>query len=92
VLAGPGTRKSATLVTLIDQLLSGHPAPRARLLTFARAATVQLGHLALDPERGQAREPGADAAVEGGDRVDLAVAVAEGLDLQVPNLAEKAGR
>jgi DNA helicase-2/ATP-dependent DNA helicase PcrA len=42
VLAGPGTGKSATLVALIDQLLSGQPAPRVRLLTFTRAATAEL--------------------------------------------------
>jgi hypothetical protein len=42
VLAGPGTGKSATLVALIDQLLSGTEAPRLRLLTFTRAATGEL--------------------------------------------------
>jgi len=42
VLAGPGTGKSATLVALIDQLLSGAEPPRLRLLTFTRAATGEL--------------------------------------------------
>lgn len=42
VLAGPGTGKSATLVALIDQLLSGAETPRLRLLTFTRAATGEL--------------------------------------------------
>jgi DNA helicase-2/ATP-dependent DNA helicase PcrA len=42
VLAGPGTGKSATLVALIDQLLSGGEAPRLRLVTFTRAATGEL--------------------------------------------------
>ena len=42
VLAGPGTGKSATLVALVDQLLSNRPAPRIRLLTFTRTATGEL--------------------------------------------------
>ena len=42
VLAGPGTGKSATLVALVDQLLSSTEAPRVRLLTFTRAATGEL--------------------------------------------------
>src|SRR3990170_603307 len=42
VLAGPGTGKSATLVALIDQMLSGTDPPRIRLLTFTRAATGEL--------------------------------------------------
>jgi hypothetical protein len=90
VLAGPGHPQASRLVDSSIQLLSGHPAPRARPLTFTRAATAQLGHLALDPERGQAHEPRADAAVEGGNRVDLAV-VDEGLDLHVPNLGREIG-
>ena len=44
ILAGPGTGKSATLVALIDQLLSGTEAPRLRLLTFTRAATGELAN------------------------------------------------
>lgn len=56
VLAGPGTGKSATLVALIDELLSGEEAPRVRLLTFTRAATAELakkvsGHPAAAAER-----------------------------------------
>jgi len=42
VLAGPGTGKSATLVALLDHLLSDQPAPRIKLLTFTRAATGEL--------------------------------------------------
>ena len=42
---------------------------------------AQLGHLALDPDRRQPREPVADAVVERGDGVDLAVAVFDRLDL-----------
>ena len=42
---------------------------------------AQVGQLALDPERRQALEPRRDALVEPGDRVDLAVAVDERLDL-----------
>ena len=42
---------------------------------------AELGHLALDPDRRQAREPVADAAVEGRHREDLPVAVLDRLDL-----------
>jgi superfamily I DNA/RNA helicase len=42
VLAAPGAGKSATLVALVDHLLAGNPAPRAKLLTFTRAATAEL--------------------------------------------------
>ena len=42
---------------------------------------AQLGHLALDPDGRQAREPVADAAVERGHREDPAVAVLDRLDL-----------
>lgn len=42
VLAGPGTGKSATLVALVNGLISDKPAPRIRLLTFTRAATAEL--------------------------------------------------
>jgi len=42
ILAGPGTGKSATLVALLTQLMSQDPKPRARLLTFTRAATAEL--------------------------------------------------
>src|SRR5262245_32984618 len=41
----------------------------------------QLRDLALDPDRGQAGEPGGDPAVERADGVDLAVAVRGRLDL-----------
>lgn len=40
--AGPGTGKSATLVALIEHLLSGRQKPKVRLLTFTRAATAEL--------------------------------------------------
>jgi hypothetical protein len=40
VLAGPGTGKSATLVALVDHLLTGNHALRVKLLTFTRAATL----------------------------------------------------
>src|SRR3990172_9417307 len=55
VLAGPGTGKSATLVALIDQMLSGTDPPRIRLLTFTRAATGELAQKA-------AAHPATDAA------------------------------
>ncbi len=42
VFAGPGTGKSATLVALVDELLSQTPTPRVKLLTFTRAATTEL--------------------------------------------------
>src|ERR1700682_3139838 len=48
VLAGPGTGKSATLVALLDRLLTGNPALRIKLLTFTRAATAELAHKVLD--------------------------------------------
>jgi hypothetical protein len=41
----------------------------------------QLRDLALDPDRRQALQPGGDAAVEGADGEDLAVAVLDRLDL-----------
>jgi DNA helicase II / ATP-dependent DNA helicase PcrA len=42
VLAGPGTGKSATVVALLNQLLSPDDPPRVRLLTFTRAASGEL--------------------------------------------------
>ena len=44
VLAGPGAEKSATLVTLIGEIVKEKPAPRVRLLTFTRAATAELAN------------------------------------------------
>lgn len=46
LLAGPGTGKSATLVALLTDLLSGPTPPRVRLLTFTRAATAELAQKA----------------------------------------------
>jgi len=42
IFAGPGTGKSATLVSFIDQLLANGSSPRVKLLTFTRAATGEL--------------------------------------------------
>jgi DNA helicase-2/ATP-dependent DNA helicase PcrA len=43
ILAGPGTGKSATIITLLNTLPEGSPI-RAKLLTFTRAATAELAH------------------------------------------------
>src|SRR5262245_19008981 len=42
VLAGPGTGKSATMVSYIRQLHKIDEPPKLRLLTFTRAATNEL--------------------------------------------------
>ena len=42
VLAGPGTGKSATLVALVDRVLTQQGSLRIKLLTFTRAATAEL--------------------------------------------------
>src|SRR6266545_761677 len=42
---------------------------------------AELGHLAFDPDGRQAREPARNAAVEGRDRVDTAIAVFDCLQL-----------
>jgi ATP-dependent DNA helicase UvrD/PcrA len=42
ILAGPGTGKSATVVSLVSRLLEADPALRLRLITFTRAATGEL--------------------------------------------------
>jgi hypothetical protein len=57
VLAGPGTGKSATLVALVDQLLSGDPAPRLKLLTFTRAATGELAKKVSEHPAAAAERP-----------------------------------
>lgn len=44
VLAGPGTGKSATVVKLLDDMMSRPTPPRVKLLTFTRAATAELAH------------------------------------------------
>jgi DNA helicase-2/ATP-dependent DNA helicase PcrA len=57
VLAGPGTGKSATLVALVDQLLSGNPAPRLKLLTFTRSATGELAKKVSEHPAAAAERP-----------------------------------
>lgn len=42
ILAGPGTGKSATVVALIEKVLSAERPPRLKLLTFTCAATSEL--------------------------------------------------
>lgn len=42
ILAGPGTGKSATVVSWVEKLLSSDSRPRIKLLTFTRAATGEL--------------------------------------------------
>jgi len=43
ILAGPGTGKSATIITLLNSLPEGSSI-RTKLLTFTRAATAELAH------------------------------------------------
>jgi DNA helicase II / ATP-dependent DNA helicase PcrA len=57
VLAGPGTGKSATLVALLNQLLSGRDAPRIKLLTFTRAATGELSKKVSEHPAAAAERP-----------------------------------
>jgi DNA helicase-2/ATP-dependent DNA helicase PcrA len=57
VLAGPGTGKSATLVALVSEILKEKPAPRARLLTFTRAATAELAYKLEDHPAAIAERP-----------------------------------
>jgi DNA helicase-2/ATP-dependent DNA helicase PcrA len=57
VLAGPGTGKSATIVALIDDVLSRVPAPRLRLLTFTRAATSELAKKVSEHPAAAAERP-----------------------------------
>jgi DNA helicase-2/ATP-dependent DNA helicase PcrA len=57
VLAGPGTGKSATIVALIDDVLSRVPAPRVRLLTFTRAATGELAKRVSEHPAAAAERP-----------------------------------
>ena len=49
ILAGPGTGKSATIITLLNALPDGSPI-RAKLLTFTRAATAELAHKLSEAE------------------------------------------
>lgn len=48
ILAGPGTGKSATVVALVEKLLSGDTRFRIKLLTFTRAATGELANKVTD--------------------------------------------
>ncbi len=57
ILAGPGTGKSATLVALIDNLLSHKPSPRVKLLTFTRAATGELAKKVSEHPAAAAERP-----------------------------------
>lgn len=57
ILAGPGTGKSATLVALVDKLLSGFDSPSLRLLTFTRAATGELAKKVSDYPAAAAARP-----------------------------------
>ncbi len=52
----------------------------------------ELGDLALDPDRGQSREPGGNAAVERGDGENLPIAVLLRLDLHEARIRLKASR
>jgi DNA helicase-2/ATP-dependent DNA helicase PcrA len=49
ILAGPGTGKSATLITLLNGIPADRPM-RAKLLTFTRAATAELAHKLSEAE------------------------------------------
>src|SRR5580704_14128158 len=49
ILAGPGTGKSATLITLLNGVPT-EPPVRAKLLTFTRAATAELAHKLSEAE------------------------------------------
>lgn len=57
ILAGPGTGKSATMVGLVDRLLTDDPALRLKLLTFTRAATAELAKKVLDHPAAAAERP-----------------------------------
>ena len=57
LLAGPGTGKSATLVALVDQLLTENPAPRIKLITFTRAATAELAKKVSEHPAAAAERP-----------------------------------
>jgi DNA helicase-2/ATP-dependent DNA helicase PcrA len=58
VEAGPGTGKSATLVELVDNLLSDDDdPPRLRLLTFTRAATAELAKKVVGATATQVERP-----------------------------------
>jgi len=57
VLAGPGTGKSATVVALVDHLLTGNRAPRIKFITFTRAATAELAKKVSDHPAAAAERP-----------------------------------
>jgi DNA helicase-2/ATP-dependent DNA helicase PcrA len=48
ILAGPGTGKSATLVALLDRMVTEKVANKLKLLTFTRAATSELARKVLE--------------------------------------------
>jgi ATP-dependent exoDNAse (exonuclease V) beta subunit len=56
-LAGPGTGKSATIVALIERLLTAPLWPRNKLLTFTRAATGELAKKIADPPSAASERP-----------------------------------
>jgi DNA helicase-2/ATP-dependent DNA helicase PcrA len=49
ILAGPGTGKSATIITLLNNVPADQLV-RARLLTFTRAATAELAHKLVEAD------------------------------------------
>jgi DNA helicase-2/ATP-dependent DNA helicase PcrA len=57
ILAGPGTGKSATVVALIEQLLTVDEGPRLKLLTFTRAATAELSKKVSEHPSAAAERP-----------------------------------
>ena len=57
ILAGPGTGKSATVVALIEKVLSGEHLPRLKLLTFTRAATGELAQKVADHPAAATQRP-----------------------------------
>lgn len=54
--AGPGTGKSATLITLLNSI-PPEPVIRAKLLTFTRAATAELSHKLSEAESAVCERP-----------------------------------
>src|SRR5262245_63125772 len=69
--------KTGAVVRILEREEDGLPA----------ILPLELGDLALDPERRQPCQPVGNATVESGDRVDLPIAVLQRLDLHEPSLA-----